>query len=397
MNAIYLDHNSTTPIAPEVIQAMLEVYRGGYVNPASQHQLGQRARRLLEATREAILSLLGGKTSGMDADRLLFTSGGTEANNQLLRGLCGPAPSRILVSAIEHPSVLGAAEYLQTQGHVVERLPVLASGVVDVDRATLLLLQDPQPALVSMMLANNETGAIQPVEEFSATCRQANIPLICDAVQAVTKLPVSFRELGIAAMTVAPHKFHGPVGIGAIVLRPEVKLSPLLFGGFQQDALRPGTESLALAVGFQRALEIGLADQQRAVRLQALRDRFEQTLVAGIEGLIVNSASAPRLPNTLNVAFVGLHRQELLLALDRAGVCCSTGSACASGSSEPSPVLLAMGLEAAQIESSLRFSLGATSTAAEIDEASQRIIKIVNELRSHQNRRKRTVSPRVGG
>ena len=398
MNVLYFDHNSTTPLLPEVADAMHEAQRRGYVNPASQHQLGQRARRILEETRERILALLGGRTSGMDADRLLFTSGGTEANNLALRGLAGVAPRRVVVSAIEHPSVLAAAEYLQTQGYVVERLPVRQRGDLELNHLEAQLLgRDDRPAVVSVMLANNETGVIQPLAEVQKLCERGNIPLHTDAVQAITKLPVSFRDLGVAAMTVAPHKFHGPVGIGALVVRANVKLEPQLFGGFQQEGLRPGTENISLAVGFLRALELAQQDQTRYARLLALRDQLRDALLAELDDVLINCQSAPRLPNTLNVAFLGLHRQELLLALDMTGVCCSTGSACASGSSEPSPVLLAMGLEPARIESSLRFSVGATTSAAEVSEAADRIIRTVKNLRSQQKTRKTPLSPRVGG
>ncbi len=396
MTPIYLDHNSTTPLLPEVADAMHEANRAGYLNPASQHQLGQRARRVLEETRERILALLGGKTSGMDADQFLFTSGGTEANNLAIRGLIGQNPTRLVVSAIEHPSVLAPAEYLQTQGIVVERIPVKQHGLIDLDQLEAQLLgRDDRPALVSVMLANNETGAIQPLSEVRELCQRGNILLHTDAAQAITKLDVSFRALGVDAMTIAPHKFHGPLGIGALVLRAGVKLQPQLFGGFQQEALRPGTESVTLAIGFLRALELAQQDYDRIARLTRLRDQLRDLLLSALDDIIVNGQSAPRLPNTLNVAFLGLPRQELLLALDRAGVCCSTGSACASGSSEPSPVLLAMGLASERIESSLRFSLGATTTTADITQAAERIIATVNNLRSRQKQRKSPLSPRV--
>lgn len=395
MQPIYLDHNSTTPLLPEVAEAIVQAARIGDVNPASQHQLGQRARRRIEEARERILELLGGQTTGMRADRLIFTSGGTEANNTLLRGLLPAPPARLVISSLEHPSMLGPAEYLQSQGYDVQRIRALPQGTIDLDHACALIEGDPRPALVSVMLANNETGVVQPLNEVAELCAKAGVSLITDAVQAITKIACPFRDLNVAAMTVAPHKFHGPVGIGAILLRHDVKLNPLLFGGFQQEGLRPGTESVLLASGFLAALEAAERDVDRPQRMAELRDTLEAQLREELGDMVViNGASAQRLPTTSNIAFRGLNRQELLLALDAAGICCSTGSACASGSSEPSPVLQAMGLEADVIEGSLRLSVGAGTTAADIALASSRISRCVKDLQLRQNRRKSAVPPR---
>jgi cysteine desulfurase len=398
---IYLDHNSTTPLLPEVADAMLEVAGAGYVNPASQHQSGQRARRLLEETREAILSLLGGKTSGMDADRLLFTSGGTEANNFVLRGLAGSPPGRVIVSSLEHPSILGPAEYLATHGAQVDRIRALTDGSIDLAHFEQLLCAGPSPRIVSVMAANNETGKCQPIATLAQACHARGIPFHTDAVQLIGKADGIWNQSpGISAMTVAAHKFHGPVGIGALVLRSLVKPEPLLFGGFQQEGLRPGTESLILAVGMRKALELAIAgaeDRQR--HLRTLRDTFVAELTSQLPEIVIAATDSPTgrvLPNTVNIAFVGLDRQELLLALDMAGVCCSTGSACASGSSEPSPVLVAMGLPEAVIRGALRFSFGITNTAAEASEAARRILKVVNDLRSRKSRSNPALTPRQG-
>ena len=257
------------------------------------------------------------------------------------------------------------------------------------------LQSDPKPHLVSVMLGNNETGVIQPVAEIAQLCRAAGAIMHTDAVQAAGKIPVKFRALGVDALTIAAHKFHGPRGIGALLVRHDVKLEPMLFGGFQQVGLRPGTEPTALAVGMCRALELWhIEGEARTRRLTELRDRFEAKLRAAVPDLVINGESAERLPHTSNIAFLGLDRQALVMALDLAGVACSTGSACASGSSEPSPVLLAMQAPAEVISSSLRFSLGAGITAAEIDEAAARIIKIVNDLRQRKEVRKKAPSAR---
>ncbi len=240
----------------------------------------------------------------------------------------------------------------------------------------------PEPRLVCAILGHNETGVLQPVAEIAAICAEHSVPLHTDAAQVVGKLPVDFRTLGVATMSFAAHKFHGPLGIGALIVRHGVMLAPQLFGGFQQGGLRPGTESVALAVGMLTALELWHAERdERRMRLTALRDEFERTIVKGWPEAIVVGTESPRLPHTSNIAFVGLDRQPLFLAFDQAGVACSTGSACASGSSEPSPALVAMGLDEAVISSALRFSFGATTTAAEVAESSRRILSVCNDLR----------------
>jgi cysteine desulfurase len=237
--------------------------------------------------------------------------------------------------------------------------------------------------LVSVLLANHETGVLQPIEELAALCGPAGVPLHTDAVQAVGKLPVSFRRLGAAAMSVSAHKFQGPAGIGALIVRQDVPLLPRTFGGHQQSGLRPGTEPVALAVGMAAALELCHKEQERhARRLRSLRDRFERALRTGVPGAVVHGAAAPRLPQTSNVAFPGLDGEVLRMALDLAGVACSVGSACSSGSTELSPTLRAMDLSGELAASSLRFSLGAAATEAEIDEAARRVVQVCGELRS---------------
>jgi cysteine desulfurase len=400
MQTIYLDHNATTPTRPEVMEAMARCWAAGHANPASQHQPGQQARRLLEDARSQIAELLGADLDRRQGDRLVFTSGGTEANNLAVLGIpqagggganggpgSRPVPARplnsrgrIVVSAIEHSSVLGPAEHLLEQGWRVDTLGVDANGVAAVDRLEPLL--GDQTRLVSVMLANHETGVLQPVADLAAVCQRAGVFLHTDAVAAVGKLPVHFGRLGVAAMSVAAHKFQGPLGIGALVLRHDVHLLPLLFGGHQEGGLRAGTQTVALAIGMQTALELSCREQEEhSRRLTALRDRFEAGLRAGYPGAVVHGAAAPRLPNTSNAAFPGLEGQILVLALDLAGVACSVGSACASGSSELSPTLRAMGLANDLVASSLRFSLGATTTPSEVDEAVRRVIDVCRQLR----------------
>jgi cysteine desulfurase len=299
---------------------------------------------------------------------------------------------QVVVSAVEHPSVLQSAQMLQRRGTSVARLRVSTTGVVD-EQQLAELLEQPT-SLVSVQLANHETGVIQPIERIAQLCRKANVVLHTDAVQAVGKMPVDFRRLGVSALTLTAHKLNGPVGIGALLVRSDVKLEPTVHGGFQQGSLRPGTEPVALAVGFHEALRLWTSEaEQRRQTMMALRDRLTQALAAEFSDLVVAGRDAPRLPHTANLAFPGVNRQALVMALDLAGVACSTGSACASGSSEPSPVLTAMGLPQDAIEGAIRLSLGAFTTADEIDEAAKRIIDRVKDLRRPIKLHKTAVSP----
>lgn len=383
MNRIYLDYNSTTPIDPRVAQAIHECHLAQYANPASQHQSGQKARRKLESLRRRILELAGGRTSGMDADRLIFTSGGTESNNLAISGMAGPEPGHVLVSSIEHPSVVGPAELLAQRGYRVVSVASNSDGVCIPDAVHSLI--QPDTRLVSLMLANNETGVIQPIEEIAQRCRELGVPIHCDATQAIGKIPVSFQLLGVDAMTFSPHKFCGPRSIGALVTRSSVAPHPVLVGGFQQMGIRPGTEDVALAAGFQTAMELWCGPNGGEFRAQydevcRLRDRLEQGLIEHL-GAVVNGVGAQRLGHTSNISFPGVDRQRLLLAADMAGLDISTGSACASGSSELSPVLLAMDLAPEVVEGSVRISLGIGNTEAEIEETISRFRRIVTRLR----------------
>ena len=388
---IYLDHNSTSPILPEVAQAIAESHAEQFVNPASQHRPGQTARRKIEQLRLAIAKTLGAQCEGMQTDQLIFTSGGTESNNLAILGLVSHDneseddgqvnPKRVLISSIEHPSVFGAAQQLVRSGYEVEKIPVDRKGVVDL-AALESLLQQPAE-LVSIMLANNETGVIQPIQQAAEICRQRNVLFHTDAVQAVAKIPVDFRQLGVDAMSFTAHKFGGPRGIGGLLVRSGITPQPILHGGFQQSAIRPGTEDVALTAGMQRALELFAQDPvQRQQRLAKLRDELQNGLIAEFDDLVVNGDGADRVPHTLNISFPGIDRQSFLLAADMAGLAISTGSACASGSSELSPVLLAMGLEKEVVEGSIRISLGVSTTPEEVAQSVTRIGKIISVFRA---------------
>ncbi len=386
MQQIYLDNNSTTTIDPAVAETMAECLAAGFVNPASQHQMGQAARRALEDSRTAILQLIGATPTSMEADQLIFTSGGTESNNLGLLGLShqpdGSLPEcrRVLVSSIEHPSISVAADLLQQQGWTVERIRVDSDGVIYLDHLDELL---DQPArLVSVMAANNETGVIQPVAQIAERCQKAKALFHCDAVQALGKIPLDFYDVGCDAMTITAHKLHGPRGIGALVLRNGLTPFPAFFGGFQQQGIRPGTEDVCLARGFSKAVELAVSDlKKRARHMRTLRDRLQKELCEKCTGVTVNGGDADRTPHTLNLSFSGINRQEFLLAADMNGLAVSTGSACASGSSDPSPVLLAMGLGSDVVEGSIRISFSARSTPVEMIRASDCIVNLVNNLR----------------
>ncbi len=378
--AIYLDNNATTPLLPEVADAMREAALQYTANPASQHRAGQTARRVLEEARERIAQLLGAKTAGMAADRLVFTSGGTEANNLALLGLlAAQPPGHFVTSAIEHPSLLGPAAELERRGWQLTRVGADENGLVNIEEIAAAIRTNTQ--LVSIMAANNETGVLQPIAEISKLCAARNILFHTDATQWVGKLSTHFHEWHLAALSCAAHKFHGPLGFGALLLVHDIVLAPQLFGGHQQAAARPGTESLPLAVGMRIALECWQREAElRAGHIADMRDEFEREILVAIPSATVIGLAAPRLPNTSNMAFPGVDRQALFLALDMAGVACSTGSACASGSSEPSPVLLAMGLSKEVVEGALRFSFSHLNTPEEAREAARRIINAHKHL-----------------
>ncbi len=373
MDIINLDHNATTPVLPEVWEAMRPYMLEHAGNPASSHALGRRARRGLEEARESVAQLLDARP-----DEVLFTSGATEANNLAIFGLAGAAPGAIVSSAIEHPCVVEPIQQLARRGFTCVPLLVDRQGIVAPP-------PDGWPSdarLVCVMLANHETGAIQPVRALTATLDPA-IPFHCDAAAAVGKMAVSFRQLGVTSLALSAHKFHGPKGIGALLVRHQAKLKPQFFGGHQQQGKRPGTESVALAVGLDAALQLAMrrldAHQQHLLHL---RRRFLELLRAQAAPVVLNGPEDGGLASTINLSFPGCAADVLLMNLDLAGVACSTGSACSSGSLLPSPVIRAMGVPDDVLRSALRFSFSVLNTLAEIDEAARRIITSVKKLRA---------------
>jgi cysteine desulfurase len=375
MSPIYLDHNASSPLLPAAAEAMRAVYAEAAGNPASAHHAGRRARQRLEDARERVAAALGASP-----DEVIFTSGATEANNLALFGLAAAPPGHLLASPIEHPCVVEPLNQLAGRGFAVEWLPVTARGQVEQREVLARVRGDTR--LVALMLANHETGAIQPVRHVAKTLPKTVI-VHCDAAQAVGKIPVNFRDLGVATLTASAHKFGGPPGIGVLLLKRDAKLAPQTFGGHQQRGHRPGTEPVALAVGLAAALDhaVSQLDANRA-KLDAQRQRLLDRLRP--VGPVVNGpppGDPDGLPTTLNLSFPGCRSDVLLMALDLAGVACSAGSACSSGSLLPSPVLAAMGVPDAVLRSAVRFSLGPSLTEADIDEAAGRITRCVQDVR----------------
>jgi cysteine desulfurase len=383
---IYFDNNATSIIDSQIATRMFELNQQGLANPSSQHRFGRIARQLVEDARDRILAGVGACTRGMSTDQLLFTSGGTEANNLAVFGLTHNRPGAIVVSAIEHPSVLGAAEKLETEGRKLVRLPVDRNGLVDLSTLERLLINsETQPiALVSIMFANNETGVIQSVAKAAQMCRERGVLVHTDAVQMLGKESIAFQSIGVDAMTITAHKLHGPIGIGALVIRNGVKLDPQLFGGFQQQGLRPGTESPVLADAFAMTIERFSDIENRKSYLTEIRNEFESCLLESVPQAVIIGANSMRLPHTTSVAFPGLNRQAIQVALDLGGLACSTGSACASGSSQPSHVLAAMGLPSDIIKGGLRFSFSHNNTLDEVHQAVAIISQVVNRLSNNK-------------
>lgn len=379
MQAIYLDNNATTLVLPAVWEAMQPYFTDVYGNPASAHALGRPARRALDDARERIAAILGAFP-----DEVVFTSGATEANNLALLGLAGDPPGRVITSPVEHPSVSEPVLRLEGLGFSVERLSVDREGKVDPAELHQRLGEDAR--LVSVMLANHETGTVQLIGDLAKLCA-GRCAFHCDAVQAVGKIPVHFHELGVTTLSMSAHKFHGPKGVGALLIRRGTRLRPLCLGGHQQDGRRPGTEPVALVVGMAKALE--LARDEAAARTAAvvlLRSRFLDILRSGAAPVVVNGPTRePLVPHTLNVSFPGCAADSLLMNLDLAGVACSTGSACSSGSLLPSPVLVAMGVPDDVLRSAMRFSFSPLLTASDAEEAARRVVAVVRRLRSEAN------------
>jgi cysteine desulfurase len=383
VDRIYMDANATSPLLPAVFEAMRPHLLANYGNASSIHHFGQQARMAVEAAREQVALALGARAS-----EIVFTSGATESDNLALFGIVGKAldagePAHLITSSIEHHAVLHAAEALARRGATVSFLPVSAQGVVDPEDVRRALR--PETKLISVMLANNETGATQPLEAIAAIAAEADVWLHTDAVQGLGRISLDCKSLGVDLSAFSAHKVHGPQGVGALWLRRGTQLRPLFYGGVHERRRRAGTENVAGVVGFGEAVrlsQLALADGTVA-RIAGLRDRLEQGLLARVDDCGVNGPTAPgaRLPNTANLWFDHLEGEALVIALDLKGLALSGGSACASGATEPSHVLMAMGLSKHRARASLRFSLSRFTTDAEVDRALELVPAAVARLR----------------
>ncbi len=373
---------------PRIADHVHELSLSGVANPSSQHRAGRAALKILESAKESILGTLDAPRTGMLAAQVIITSGGTEANNLAVLGHLAARPGKCIVAATEHPSVIEAANKLSSSKHSCEILPVDDSGLCDLDRLRQLLREDPEAySLVSVMLGNNETGVIQDLTQICEICSEYGVPVHSDIVQAVGKIPFSMIESGVSAVSFTAHKIHGPVGVGALVTLREFTLQPLLVGGGQQLALRPGTEQAipASALAMAAGLTADARDSGVYQQLSTLRDSFEAAVCSKTNGQVI-AANASRLPHTSNIAFPGADRQALQMALDLRGLACSTGSACASGSSRPSPILVAMSIPDSIAGGSLRFSLSVNTTEKEVQQAADIVCETVNKLVPAQSR-----------
>lgn len=377
MAFVYLDNNATTPLHPGAREVMLPWLGEQHGNPSSIHRFGQAARNAVEEAREKVAVLLGAR-----APEVVFTASGTEANNAVLFDVAGKAvrPGHLVISAVEHPSIREAAVRLAGAGWDVTRVSPGADGVVPAE--AMIAALRPDTRLAALMLANNELGTLQPVAAVAAACRDRGIPVLCDAVQAVGKIPVDVDELGVDFLTVGAHKFHGPLGAAALWIRKGVEIAPYLVGGGQERRRRAGTENVAALAGFGEAASAA-ADELagRQSFLAGLRDRFEAELPRRVPGAIVHCAGSPRLPNTSHIALPDVEGESLLIRLDVAGFAVSTGSACSSGTVEPSKTLLAMGLSRDEALSSLRVSFGMMNRPEEVDRFLDVLAREVAELR----------------
>jgi cysteine desulfurase len=382
---VYLDHAATTPMLPAAIETMLS-HLGRTGNASSLHGSGRAARRTVEESRETIAEALNAQPS-----QVVFTSGGTEADNLALKGLWwarlseDPRRRRILLSGIEHHAVLDSAVWLaQHEGAEIEWLPVDELGRVRLDDLRTAIEQDPETvSFVSLMMANNEVGTLQPVREAAALAHDHAIPVHTDAVQAVGQIPVDFADLGVDAMTITAHKIGGPYGIGALVVRKETKLVPIVHGGGQERDVRSGTLDTPATAGFAVALKHAIRSQSEAgARLIGLRDELVEGVLATVPGALLSGDPVGRLPGNAHLSFSGCEGDSLLLLLDARGIEVSTGSACNSGVAEPSHVLLAMGYDDQRARGSLRFTLGRTSTRADVEAVLENIGPVVERAMS---------------
>jgi cysteine desulfurase len=377
---IYLDHNATTPPHPGVIERMSAALRDDFGNPSSVHHYGQVAKAALDEARSAVAALIGA-----DPSEIVFTSGGTESDNFAIRGVAEALEitgrKHLIATGIEHEAVINTLKALARRGWKTTLLPVDQTGIVSSEALEAALTDDT--ALVSVMHANNEIGTVQPIAELARIAKARGALFHTDAVQSAGKIPVDVKALGVDLLSLSAHKFYGPKGVGALWVRRGLRMQAPITGGKQERSRRAGTENVAGIVGLGVAAQLArtkMADE--ATRLAPLRDRLEEGVLRAVQGTAINGARSPRVPNTTNISFERVEAESLLIALDLAGVAVSTGSACSSGTLEPSHVLKAMGFPPHRTQNSIRFSLGAANTDADVDRVIAVLPGIVEKLRS---------------
>jgi cysteine desulfurase len=380
MRRVYLDNNASTPVLPEVLEAMRPYFSEHFGNASSIHHHGQETRAAVERARESVAHLLGCRPA-----EVVFTSGGTESDNLAVFGLVnlGLAHSgdHVITSTIEHHAVLNSCRHLAEKGIEVTSLPVDGRGLIDPDDLRRALR--PNTKLVTIMFANNETGVIQPLEEIGRICAEAEVYFHTDAVQAAAKVPIHVKEIECDLLSISGHKIHAPQGVGALYVRKGTTLEPMLYGGSHERSRRAGTENVPGIVGLGKAAELALTgfENGETVRMAELRGRLESTILKNVESAAVNGAGAPRVPNTSNIYFDYIEGEALIIALDLKGLAVSTGAACSSGAIEPSHVLTAMGLRPDRARASIRFSLGKQNSAADVEFAIELVPAQVARLR----------------
>lgn len=379
MKRIYLDYAATTPTHPDVVQAMLPYFTNTFGNPSSIYACAQDAKEAMEEARASVAALIGARE-----DEIVFTSGGSEADNTALKGVAYARKDKgnhIITSSIEHHAILETGHFLETQGFEVTFLPVDEYGMVDPDDVRRAITD--KTILVSIMHANNEIGTIQPISEIAQITREAGVYLHTDAVQTVGHIPLSVDKLGIDLLSMSAHKLYGPKGVGFLYVRKGTKLVPFMHGGEQESGRRAGTHNVSGIVGLGKAVRIAQQEMdEEAERLTRLRNKLIKSVLENVEHARLNGHPEVRLPNNANLSISYAEGESMCLNLDREGICCSTGSACSSGTAEPSHVLLALGLEPLQAHSSLRFSLGKWTTEEEIDYLLEALPRIVTKLRA---------------
>ncbi|GIV19115.1 MAG: cysteine desulfurase IscS [Armatimonadota bacterium] len=376
---VYLDHAATTPVAPEVLQAMEPFWERAFGNPSAIYTLGQEARDAVERAREQVAMLVHA-----DADEVYFTSGGTESDNWAIKGMArawGNHKNHLITTPIEHHAVLEACESLREWGWEITFVPVDSTGLVDPEDVRRAIT--PRTGLITVMHANNEVGTIEPIAEIGAIAREHGIPFHTDAVQTVGKIPVDMDALNVDMLTLSAHKLYGPKGVGALVVRRGTPIRPLLDGGGQERGRRGGTYNVPGIVGLGAAAERAMRHGAQEMEwVRALRDRLVKGIVERVPDAVLTGHPVQRLPNNAHLAFADVEGESLVLSLDAVGIYCSAGAACSSGDTEPSHVLVAMGVERHLIEGSVRFTLGKDNTEEQIDYTIEQVVKAVQKLRS---------------